>query len=124
MTILDSSMNNTNKINIKNSTKLFGFGTIFVITTLMIFTLVIPYAYATNPPIITSLIADDPDNLDEFDFDQGDGFDEITPLFTGDTLSLPWPGGYDQTGFIFLTNSGVFPCTILATMPQVVTQDR
>lgn len=63
-------------------------------------------------------------NLDEFDFNQGDGFDETTELFTGDTPFLRWPGGYETAAHIYLTDSGVFPCAILAIMPQFKTYDR
>ena len=66
----------------------------------------------------------DPSNLDEYDFNQGDGFDETTTLFTGDTPFLRWPGGYETPGHIYLTDSGVFPCAILATMPQFRSYDR
>ncbi len=52
-----------NKTIQKNSTKLIGILAISVIATLMIS--VAPYAYATNAPIITSILVDDPDDLDE-----------------------------------------------------------
>lgn len=63
-------------------------------------------------------------NTKEFDFDQGDGFDAGTALFSGDTPFLRWPGGYEQDGRIYLEHDGVFPAAILSIMPQVVTQDR
>jgi len=66
----------------------------------------------------------DATTLDEYDFDQGDGFDEVTSLFTGDTPFLRWPGGHETAGQIYLTDSGVFPCAILATMPIMTTYDR
>lgn len=61
---------------------------------------------------------------DEFDFDQGASFDEDTPLFTGDTEFLRWPGGYEQEGQVFLTDDGVFPASILAIIPTLTTYDR
>lgn len=61
--------------------------------------------------------------FDEYGFDQGDGFDEVTPLYTGDTPFLRWPGGYEKN-HIYLTDSGVFPCMILAIMPQFQTYER
>ncbi len=76
-------MNNTDriKINTNNSTKLFGILAISVIATLMVSTSVVPYAYATNAPIITSLVVDDPDDLDDT-YSSGD---IITILFDSDT---------------------------------------
>jgi hypothetical protein len=62
--------------------------------------------------------------FDEYDFNQGASFDENLALFNGDTESLPFPNGYDTDGVIYLSHDGVFPATILAIMPMVVTQDR
>jgi len=61
---------------------------------------------------------------DEYDFNQGASYDETPELFTGDTPSLPFPDGYDTDGFIYLWHDGVFPVTLLAIMPDVVTYDR
>lgn len=66
----------------------------------------------------------DEDNLDEYDFDQGGSYDEATPLFTGDTEFLSWPGDYDTAGQIYMTDAGVFPACIQALMPQLTTYDR
>lgn len=66
----------------------------------------------------------DANTLDEYDFNQGATYNEDLALFSGDTQSLPWPQGYEQDGTIYLENDGVFPATILAVMPQLVTQDR
>lgn len=45
-------------------------------------------------------------------------------LKTGDTEVLPWPEGYEQDGRITLRHNQPTPCFIVATMPQVSTQDR
>ncbi len=45
-------------------------------------------------------------------------------LFTGDTEYRPWPEGYEQEGRITLQHRNPLPCTIIAVMPQLVTQDR
>ncbi len=85
-------MNNKigNKINTNNNsiTKLrLGILTISVITVLMISTLsVTQYAYATDAPVITSLIVDDPNDLDAV-YSVGD---TITIIFDSDTNT---PGG-------------------------------
>jgi hypothetical protein len=46
------------------------------------------------------------------------------PLFNGDTERLNWPGGYDQEGQLYFRQDQPLPCTVVAIMPQVVTQDR
>lgn len=64
-------------------------------------------------------------NVKEYDFDQyDDGFDTVTPLYTGDTQLIRWAGGYEQNGDIYLTSSDIHPMAILAIMPQLTTQDR
>ena len=62
--------------------------------------------------------------FDEYDFNQGASYDEDLSLFTGDTDSIKWPDGYGQKGSLYFSHDGVFPATIIAVMPQVVTQDR
>jgi hypothetical protein len=45
------------------------------------------------------------------------------PAFmTGDAL-IPWPGGNETNGRIWYVNDTMFPATIAAIMPQVVTQE-
>jgi hypothetical protein len=62
--------------------------------------------------------------LDEIQFRSGsDPMDQAPPLFTGDKL-LEWPGGYDFDGYIFVKQEQPLPMTVVALMPQVVTQDR
>lgn len=43
-------------------------------------------------------------------------------LFTGDAL-LSWPGGYETDGRIYYMNDTMFPCTLAAIMPQIMTQE-
>lgn len=64
------------------------------------------------------------DNLDEIQFRSGsDPMDAPPPVFTGDKL-LEWNGGYDFDGYITISQEQPLPMTIVAIMPQVVTQDR
>lgn len=44
-------------------------------------------------------------------------------LFSGDK-EMGWPGGYDTRAQIYWRHDLPTPCTVLAVMPQVVTQDR
>jgi hypothetical protein len=62
--------------------------------------------------------------LDEIQFRSGsDPMDQAPPLFTGDKL-IEWPGGYDFDGYIFVKQEQPLPMTVVALMPQLVTQDR
>lgn len=63
-------------------------------------------------------------DYDEYDFDQGKEYNETPELLTGDITNLPWPNGYETDGTVYLWHDGVFPATILAVMPQLVTEDR
>lgn len=64
------------------------------------------------------------DNLDEIQFRSGsDPMDAPPPIFSGDKL-LEWNGGYDFEGYITVSQQQPLPMTIVAIMPQVVTQDR
>ena len=44
-------------------------------------------------------------------------------LFSGDA-DLAWPGGYERAGRVMIRCSDPLPATIVAVMPQVLTQDR
>lgn len=66
----------------------------------------------------------DANNLDSNIFTSGAGYDETVALFSGNTEPLLWPNGYDSNGQMYLTDDGVFPVTITALMPQLITQDR
>jgi hypothetical protein len=62
--------------------------------------------------------------LDEIQFRKpADPMDQAVPPFTGDKL-LEWPGSYDFEGYIFVQQPQPLPMTLVAIMPQVVTQDR
>lgn len=60
--------------------------------------------------------------VDEYDFDNADEFDQEAGLFTGD-IRLPWPDGYDRAGEQEFGDDDVFPVTIQALMPRMRTQD-
>lgn len=45
-------------------------------------------------------------------------------IFSGDLEPQAWPGGYESDGTIIIGQDLPFPSTIVAIMPQVVTQDR
>lgn len=62
--------------------------------------------------------------LEEYDFEQGQAYDTPTELYTGDTPYLRGNFGYNTDGFIYITHDGAFPATILAIMPEVLTEDR
>ena len=51
-----------------------------------------------------------------------DRMDQALPLFTGDRV-VPWPGGYDAPALITVIQDKPAPCTVVAIMPQVTTQD-
>lgn len=61
--------------------------------------------------------------LDDIDFRDAidDDMDVAPGLFTGDII-VPWPDGYGAAEMVFLHEEPV-PCTIVALMPQVTTQD-
>ena len=65
----------------------------------------------------------DDDNLDEILFrDANDYQDEPLPAFNGDK-EIAWPDGYNKDAFITYVNDQPLPATIVAFMPQVMTQD-
>lgn len=53
-----------------------------------------------------------------------DSMDNPVPLFTGDTPFVPWPSGYEQGAQMTIQHRTPLPCTVVALMPQVVTNDR
>ena len=64
-------------------------------------------------------------DMDELHLRDGnDPMDSPVPLFDGDTEILPWPAGYEKAGRLTLKHTLPQPCTVIAIMPQVVTQDR
>lgn len=51
-----------------------------------------------------------------------DNMDEAPPLFTGDKV-VSWPDGYDSPALITIVQDQPLPCTVVALMPQLTTQD-
>ena len=49
--------------------------------------------------------------------------DQAIQPFTGDKL-VEWPGSYDFDGYLIVKQEQPLPMTVLAIMPQVLTQDR
>lgn len=63
------------------------------------------------------------DTLSPIQFRTGsDRMDSAPPLYTGD-IGEPFEGDYDSAARIFVRGYQPFPMTLLALMPQVVTQD-
>jgi hypothetical protein len=54
----------------------------------------------------------------------GDAMDAPVPLSTGDTDILAWPGEYEQGSHVTIQHRLPTPCTLVAVMPQQVTNDR
>lgn len=50
------------------------------------------------------------------------GGDAAPSLVSGDVL-LPWPGGYETDGKIYLKASGMYPATVISIMPQIVVNE-
>lgn len=53
-----------------------------------------------------------------------DLMDNPVSLFTGDTPALTWPVGYQQGAHMQIEHRLPTPCTVIALMPQMVTNDR
>jgi hypothetical protein len=63
-------------------------------------------------------------NTDEILFrDPSMDMDEPVPPFSGDK-EMAWPNGYEQDGYMTYVNDQPLPATVVAFMPQLVTQDR
>jgi hypothetical protein len=66
----------------------------------------------------------DSDNEDQILFrDATMAMDEAIPPFSGDK-QVSWPGGYELDNYLIYENTLPLPATVVAFMPQVVTQDR
>lgn len=66
----------------------------------------------------------DDDHLDEILFRSGnDQMDAPPLLFSGDK-DIPWPDGYTTDPWLTYVNDQPLPATVIAMMPQIVTQDR
>lgn len=67
----------------------------------------------------------DTTTMDELAFrSSADAMDAPVPLFTGDTDMLAWPGEYEQGVQMTVQHRLPTPCTVVALMPQLVTNDR
>ena len=67
------------------------------------------------------------DNLTEITFrTAADPMDEAVPLFTGDKgdADFGWPGDYERGALVCWRFASPLPGTVVAVMPQLVTQDR
>ena len=65
-----------------------------------------------------------PADLDEIQFRSPSvPMDQAVPPFTGDKM-VEWPGSYDFDGYMYISQPQPLPMTIVALMPQVITQDR
>lgn len=63
--------------------------------------------------------------MDEYQFRETDDLmDSPVPLLTGDSSLLPWVNGYQTSPQITLQHRLPLPFTLIALMPQVVTNDR
>ena len=68
-------------------------------------------------------VGPDMDHLEDINFSSdGDPADEPIPLFTGDKGVNKFPGGYGD-GTVLLTGSTPLPCTVVALMPEMKTND-
>lgn len=64
-------------------------------------------------------------DMEEVHFrDSGMSMDSPVPLFDGDKGPIEWPEGYEQDARVAIQHRLPLPCTIIAIMPQLVTQDR
>jgi hypothetical protein len=66
----------------------------------------------------------DGSDLDELSYsDAPNPITAATNFYTGDTLRLSWPGGYEQEGYIGYINDQPLPVTVCAIMPAEVTYE-
>lgn len=61
--------------------------------------------------------------LDVYAFGPPDEMGEAIPLFTGDTLEIPFPGGYDTQGKIKILSQDPLPLTVVAIAYELRTKD-
>ncbi|CAB4140152.1 hypothetical protein UFOVP400_1 [uncultured Caudovirales phage] len=67
----------------------------------------------------------DTTTMDELQFRSSeDLMNNPVALFTGDTPFKPWPGKYEQGAQVTVQHRLPTPCTLVAVMPQLVTNDR
>lgn len=66
----------------------------------------------------------DPDNLEILEFRRpSNAMGRAVPLFSGDTVPVPWREGYETISRIWVVNDQPLPMTVLGLMPIVQTQD-
>jgi hypothetical protein len=66
----------------------------------------------------------DESTLDEIQFRKpSDPMGQPPALFTGDQM-VEWPNGYDFDGYLMIKQDQPLPITVIAMMPQVLTNDR
>lgn len=64
-------------------------------------------------------------DMDEVQFrDPSMAMDTPIPLYNGDKGPYVWPGQYEKDGYITIQHRLPLPCSIIALMPQLTTQDR
>jgi hypothetical protein len=54
--------------------------------------------------------------------DAAAAMDSPPELFTGD-VTVSWPDGYSDDALIAIVQDEPLPCTVVAIMPQITTQD-
>lgn len=71
-----------------------------------------------------AFVGPDADNMDEINFREGNDLMDAAPaLFDGDK-GVRWQDTYSNDGFVRIEQRQPFPMTVIAIMPQVVTEDR
>lgn len=60
--------------------------------------------------------------LYEYDFNQGQSFDETPALFSGDTETIAWPDGSDSNMQMEFSSDSVYPACIVALMYEITVQ--
>ena len=78
--------------------------------------------FQTGPGV---MYGPDFDDLKEIQFRGAqDDMDTPVPLFDGDTVSVAFPGGHNQEGYVAIEQSKPLPCTVVGLYPQLETHDR
>lgn len=73
---------------------------------------------------VGALAGPDEDHLDRIEFRTGSTLMGSTPaVFTGDKR-ITWPSGFETEGRVYVKQDQPLPMTVVAIMPQVLTQDK
>jgi hypothetical protein len=56
--------------------------------------------------------------------DLEDVADAPVAMVDSDTVALPWPGEYEQGGYVVIRHEAPTPCTIVALIPELTTGER